>query len=156
MLADSGDLGIQIWDELPTFLGLEAPRGLLLFTALALVWAFAMAGSGGLPDSRRTAVPASSGTCCANRSNRLEPSLRPPTTTGVHPRLPFFVFFSYAWLLIAVFISMFAAWSDHSGGIWGAASLSLGSRFHHDDGLCHRAATFFSLRRRTESCTVLA
>ena len=109
---------------LPTFLGLEAPRGWLLFTALALVWAFAIAGFCGLPILSALLLPAAALAALVGLSV-WRPSLRPPKTTGVHPSFPFFVRAAYAWLLIASGLWVLAAWADHSGGIWGAARHAL-------------------------------
>lgn len=44
---------------------------------------------------------------------------------GIHPSFPSFVRIAYAWLLIAGFMSIWAALADQHGGIWGASRHAL-------------------------------
>ena len=44
---------------------------------------------------------------------------------GIHPSFPSFVRIAYAWLVIASFMSIWAALADQHGGIWGASRHAL-------------------------------
>jgi hypothetical protein len=44
---------------------------------------------------------------------------------GIHPSFPFFIRVAYLWLLIAGAMSIWAAFADHHGGIWGASRHAL-------------------------------
>jgi uncharacterized protein involved in response to NO len=46
-------------------------------------------------------------------------------TQGIHPSFPAFVRLSYAWLVVAGSMSVWAAYSDVHGGIWGASRHAL-------------------------------
>jgi hypothetical protein len=46
-------------------------------------------------------------------------------TQGIHPSFPVFVRLSYAWLIAAGSMSVWAAFSDVHGGIWGASRHAL-------------------------------
>ena len=46
-------------------------------------------------------------------------------TQGIHPSFPAFVRLSYAWLIVAGSMSVWAAFSDVHGGIWGASRHAL-------------------------------
>jgi len=127
-LATWGFLVPAVWGFntrwLPVFLGLDQPRSRFLFVAFGLAWAAILAEFAGrltwfaalLPFAALTAVFA---------LHIAEPPVRPAKTTGVHPSFPFFVRLAYGWLLIAAASSVRAAWSDVSGGIWGASRHAL-------------------------------
>ncbi len=44
---------------------------------------------------------------------------------GIHPSFPSFVRIAYAWLVVAGFMSIWAAFADRHGGIWGASRHAL-------------------------------
>ena len=48
-----------------------------------------------------------------------------PKVLGIHPSFPSFVRIAYVWLVVASFMSIWAALADHHGGIWGAARHAL-------------------------------
>jgi len=109
---------------LPTFLGLDAPKGRMLLVALGLVWAAIMAGFFGAPMLSALLLPAAAVTALVALRVWHKP-LRPAKIAGVHVSFPFFIKTAYAWLLIAAGLWVLAAWADHSGGIWGAARHAL-------------------------------
>jgi uncharacterized protein involved in response to NO len=45
--------------------------------------------------------------------------------SGIHSSFPYFVRIAYAWLVIAGVMSIWGAFSDHHGGIWGASRHAL-------------------------------
>lgn len=109
---------------LPVFLGLPAPNGRLLFGALGLAWAGAVAAFAGATMLSAVLLPA--GALVAIWAIRVwRKPLRPAKTEGVHPSFPLFVRLAYGWLLIGSGLWLAAALADHSGGIWGAARHSL-------------------------------
>ena len=46
-------------------------------------------------------------------------------TQGIHPSFPTFIRLAYAWLIVAGSMSVWAAFSDAHGGIWGASRHAL-------------------------------
>jgi len=46
-------------------------------------------------------------------------------TQGIHPSFPTFIRFAYAWLIVAGSMSVWAAFADVHGGIWGASRHAL-------------------------------
>ncbi|MBZ5683268.1 MAG: NnrS family protein, partial [Acidobacteriia bacterium] len=109
---------------LPVFLGLRPVRGRILLPAIAL-------NSGGVLLALAGAIlPATvlilTGLVTAITALRLfEPSERPAKVKGVHVSFPFFVRLAYLWALIAAFLSLWAALSRDSSGIWGASRHAL-------------------------------
>ncbi len=121
-------LVIAIWGFnarwLPVFLGMEAPNGRLLLAALGLAWAAIVAQFFGAPMLSAWLIPAAAVTASIALHIWQKP-LRPAKIEGVHRSFPFFIRAAYAWLLIASGLWVWAAWADHSGGIWGAARHAL-------------------------------
>ena len=109
---------------LPVFLGIGAPNGQLLLTALGIVWAAIIAGFCGLPILSALLLPAAAAIALVALRVWQKP-LQPAKLRGVHRSFPFFIRAAYAWLLIASGLWVLAAWADHSGGIWGAARHAL-------------------------------
>lgn len=109
---------------LPVFLGLKAPNGRLLLTALGLAWGAMLAGFAGAVRFSAALLPAAAVTALIALRVWRKP-VQPPKTDGVHPSFPFFIRAAYAWLLMASGLWLFAAWEDQSGGIWGAARHAL-------------------------------
>ena len=109
---------------LPVFLGLRPVRGRILLLAIALN------SSGVLLALAGAILPATvlilTGLVTAITALRLfEPSERPAKVKGVHVSFPFFVRLAYIWALIAAFLSLWAALSRDSSGIWGASRHAL-------------------------------
>ena len=46
-------------------------------------------------------------------------------TQGIHPSFPIFIRLAYAWLVVGGSMSIWAAWADQHGGIWGASRHAL-------------------------------
>ena len=44
---------------------------------------------------------------------------------GIHPSFPVFIRIAYAWLIVGSCMSIWAAYADHHGGIWGASRHAL-------------------------------
>ncbi len=109
---------------LPVFLGLRTARGRILLLAVAL-------NSGGVLLALAGAMlPATvlllTGLATAISALRLfEPAERPAKVKGVHSSFPFFVRLAYVWASIAAFLSLWAAMSRDSSGIWGASRHAL-------------------------------
>jgi hypothetical protein len=55
----------------------------------------------------------------------FERSIAKAKTQGIHPSFPFFARITYSWLIIAGAMSVWAAFADHHGGIWGASRHAL-------------------------------
>lgn len=109
---------------LPAFLGIPQPRQPLFKAALWVNLAGIIAGLAGF------AIPAS--VLVAIGAVLIVPALhliqRPSghaKTQGIHPSFPVFVRLSYLWLTIAGAMSVWAAFADVHGGIWGAARHAL-------------------------------
>jgi uncharacterized protein involved in response to NO len=109
---------------LPVFLGLRPVRGRILLPAIGL-------NSGGVLLALGGAIlPATvfllAGLVTAITALRLfEPVERPAKVKGVHVSFPFFVRLAYIWALIAALLSVWAAMSRDSSGIWGASRHAL-------------------------------
>src|SRR6185437_5911887 len=109
---------------LPVFLGLRPGRGRILLLAVAL-------NSGGVLLALAGAMlPATvlllMVLATAISALRLfEPAERPAKVKGVHSSFPFFVRLAYVWASIAAFLSLWAAMSRDSSGIWGASRHAL-------------------------------
>ncbi len=109
---------------LPVFLGLPAPDGRLLLTALAVAWAGVFAIFAGANRVGAWLLPvAALGALYALRVWRRP--LRPPKIDGIHRSFPLFIRAAYGWLLVGSGLWLLAAWADRNGGIWGAARHAL-------------------------------
>ncbi len=53
------------------------------------------------------------------------PAVQPAKIQGVHKSFPVFVRLAYAWLVVAALLGVWAAFSQHSDGIWGASRHAL-------------------------------
>jgi hypothetical protein len=51
--------------------------------------------------------------------------LNAPKTQGIHPSFTTFIRLAYAWLAIAALVSIWAAFADQHGGLWGASRHAL-------------------------------
>jgi len=109
---------------LPVFLGLQPPSSRVLLAALSMcAGAVVCALCGYFPVAAALLTIASLTAIMALRL--FEPAVTPAKTAGVHPSFPYFVRLSYVWLFAASILSMWAARSDLSGGIWGASRHAL-------------------------------
>jgi len=109
---------------LPTFLGIRTPcnRGLLLVLALDV----AGVASSLLGSFRAAVILLLAAAVLSNIALRVQtPSLQPAKTQGVHPAFPYFVRLSYAWLVLAAALGVWAAYSTNPNGIWGASRHAL-------------------------------
>ena len=109
---------------LPSFLALRAPRSRLLQLALlADVTGTAVAVSGLLRVATVLFVLAAILVLAALRL--IERPHGRAKTLGIHRSFPVFVRLAYVWLPIAAGMSVWAAWADQHGGIWGASRHAL-------------------------------
>ena len=108
---------------LPTFLGLRAPRATSLNAALLTAWAavaimlygHALYATMFLPVAAVLAVSA-----LGIFEQPVQPKLN-----GVHHSFPVFIRIAYIWFLAASLLSVAAALTDRSGGVWGASRHAL-------------------------------
>lgn len=109
---------------LPTFLGLAKPRARSFAAALVLDLVGVLTGvSGGTRIAVILLALGAIGSAMALRI--LEPSKARAKTQAVHRSFPFFARITYIWLMIAGGMSIWAAFADHNGGIWGASRHAL-------------------------------
>jgi hypothetical protein len=109
---------------LPVFLGLQEPNGRALLAALGVVWIAILAAFAGAWKLSALLLAAAAVTALIALRVWHTP-LQPAKITGVHPSFLFFIRIAYAWLLVASALWVLAAWTDHSGGVWGAARHAL-------------------------------
>jgi uncharacterized protein involved in response to NO len=109
---------------LPTFLAIARPDTRVFSAALILDVMGVLCGVSG---SVRTAM-----ILLALGAITIAPSLHltqrpygPAKVQGIHPSFPVFIRAAYAWLAIAGFMSIWAAFADQYGGIWGASRHAL-------------------------------
>lgn len=53
------------------------------------------------------------------------PAVQPAKVQGIHSSFPYFIRLAYAWLVIAAVLGVWAAFAQHSDGIWGASRHAL-------------------------------
>jgi uncharacterized protein involved in response to NO len=109
---------------LPAFLAIDKPDTRKLRWALALVLLGVLSGVAGW------AKPATVLTACSAVVIvfALHLTQRPHGTAkvlGIHPSFPVFIRIAYAWLIVGGCMSIWAAYADHHGGIWGASRHAL-------------------------------
>ncbi len=128
VLATWGFPVLAIWGFnarwLPAFLGLKPGSSKGLLAALAVCAggvAFALAGSFVIA-STLLMIASILAVTALNVATRAQ---KPAKVQGIHPSFPFFIRLCYAWLIVAAGLSMWAAFSDQAGGIWGASRHSL-------------------------------
>ncbi len=109
---------------LPAFLGLVRPNSRLLGAALLLNVLGVVIGVCG--QIRIAVLFMTAGAILSGTALRLvkRPNAR-AKTQGVHPSFPIFARIPYLWLAIAGALSVWAAFSDVHGGIWGASRHAL-------------------------------
>lgn len=109
---------------LPAFLGIQKPLGRLFGAALALDLLGVISGVSGLIKAAALLLATSS--IVIGMALRLaERSHAKAKTRGVHPSFPVFARIPYLWLVIAAAMSVWAAFCDVHGGIWGASRHAL-------------------------------
>jgi hypothetical protein len=109
---------------LPVFLGLHEPDNRWLMAAMATLLGGLVAAAAG-SFAIATLLLFNAGGFAAHALHIFERSHKPAKTGGVSSLFPLFVRISYAWLLIAGALGMYAAFGDTHGGIWGASRHAL-------------------------------
>ena len=109
---------------LPVFLGLAPLRQRLFGMALALDAAGVLLGEAGAVRAAVLLIAASA-VACVVALRFFERPHAAAKTLGVHPSFPIFARLAYVWLVIAGAMSVWAAWADVHGGIWGASRHAL-------------------------------
>lgn len=109
---------------LPAFLGLAKLRSRLFSAALILDLAGVLTGVLGYTKSA-VLLLALAAIVSAMAMRIFERPDRKAKTQGIHPSFPFFARMTYMWLVIAGGMSVWAAFADHHGGIWGASRHAL-------------------------------
>jgi uncharacterized protein involved in response to NO len=109
---------------LPVFLGLGEPHGRKLMAAMgALVVGLLAAAAGSFAVATLLLFCASA--LAADALHVFRRSRKSAKTTGVSPLFPVFIRSSYAWLLLAAALGIYAAYGDVHGGVWGASRHAL-------------------------------
>lgn len=109
---------------LPSFLAISKPKITLFRLALCLDVMGVLFGVSGMPKAA-TIILASSAVAIVLA---LRFAGQPPGQAkirGIHPSFPIFTRLTYVWLIIAGSMSVWAAFSDVHGGIWGASRHAL-------------------------------
>jgi hypothetical protein len=109
---------------LPALLAIPKPSASWFRSALCLIDAGVAFGVSGMPKPA-TILFAS---CATISFVALHLSERPqgrPKTQGIHPSFPTFIRLAFGWLIVAGSMSVWAAFSDLHGGIWGASRHAL-------------------------------
>lgn len=109
---------------LPAFLAISKPSVRWFRAALCLDVAGVLFGVAGSPRSATILFAISAVTIgFALRFWKRPHGLA--KTQGIHPSFPAFIRLSYAWLIVAGSMSVWAAFADVHGGIWGASRHAL-------------------------------
>lgn len=109
---------------LPVFLGLPKPRMRLFSAALVLDILGVLTGVTG--EIKAAVFLLAAGAVLSGLALRfIEHPHAIAKTQGVHPSFPVFARIPYLWLAIAGAMSVWAAFSDVHGGIWGASRHAL-------------------------------
>lgn len=109
---------------LPAFLAIDQPRTRALQSALVLVVLGVVAGiAGWLPLA--TCLIAMSAVTIVFALRLADRPHGPAKVLGIHPSFPYFIRIAYVWLVVAGSMSIWAAFADHHGGIWGASRHAL-------------------------------
>lgn len=105
---------------LPLFAGFRQPDGRRLIAATGTAWLGVMAAMMGRSLAAALLFSASA-IVAAVALHIFEPARNANAVAGVHASFGFFVRGAYVWLGIAGLLTIWAAVSDHRGGIWGAS-----------------------------------
>lgn len=109
---------------LPGFRAIAEPRGRVLRVALVLDLAGIVLGIAGLLTVA-TAVLTAAAIAAVLALRLLEMPSKRCEGKGIPRNLAALVRIAYAWLVAAAGMSIWAAWRDHQGGIWGASRHAL-------------------------------
>lgn len=109
---------------LPIFLAISKPKVQLFRLALCLDVAGVLCSVGGL-SKPATILFAGSAVAIGVSLRFAEQTHGPARTQGIHPSFPAFARLTYAWLIVAGSMSVWAAFSDAHDGIWGASRHAL-------------------------------
>lgn len=109
---------------LPSFLAIPKPNAAKLRWALTLDLLGVLCGAAGW-NKAATILLASSAVTIAFALHLPQRPSGDAKTQGIHPSFPAFVRISYLWLVAAGCMSIWAAFADSHGGIWGASRHAL-------------------------------
>jgi len=109
---------------LPSFLAIRKADARVFRSALLLDLIGVLLGVCGWPKPASVLLAASA--FAIGFGLRLTEQPRGPAKVqGIHPSFPLFIRLAYAWLVVAGSMSIWAAFGDHHGGIWGASRHAL-------------------------------
>jgi hypothetical protein len=109
---------------LPAFLAIAKPDAQLFRLALVLDLIGVLCGVAGL-SKPATILLASSAVAIGLALHLTQRPHGRPKVQGIHPSFPSFIRLAYAWFVIAGSMSIWAAFADQHGGIWGASRHAL-------------------------------
>lgn len=109
---------------LPAFLAISNPDERMFRMALLLDLIGVLCGAFGLAKAP-TILLAASAIAIGLALHLLEKPHGHAKVQGIHPSFPLFIRLAYAWLVIAGAMSIWAAFADQHGGIWGASRHAL-------------------------------
>jgi hypothetical protein len=109
---------------LPAFLAIAQPNGQIFRSALLLDLMGVLCGAAGWakPATMLLALSAIAIVFALHLTQRPQGHAK---VLGIHPSFPTFIRVAYAWLVIAGSMSIWAAFADRNGGIWGASRHAL-------------------------------
>jgi uncharacterized membrane protein len=123
-----GFLVLVVWGFsarwLPTFLAIPKPDAHLFRIALILDLAGVLSAVSGWARPA-TILTSASAVAIVFALHLTERPHGPAKVQGIHKSFPTFIRLAYAWLLIAGFMGIWAAFADQHGGIWGASRHAL-------------------------------
>jgi hypothetical protein len=109
---------------LPSFLAIAKPDARWFRVALVLDLMGVLCGVAGL-SKPATILLASSAVSIGLALHLTQRPHGPAKVQGIHPSFPSFIRIAYVWLVIAGSMSIWAAFEDQHGGIWGASRHAL-------------------------------
>jgi hypothetical protein len=109
---------------LPSFLAIAKPDAQLFRVALVLDLMGVLCGVAGL-SKPATILLVSSAVAIGLALHLTQRTHGQVKVQGIHPSFPTFIRLAYAWLVIAGSMSIWAAFADQHGGIWGASRHAL-------------------------------
>jgi len=109
---------------LPSFLAIAKPDAQLFRVALVLDLMGVLCGVAGL-SKPATILLVSSAVAIGLALHLTQRTHGQPKVQGIHPSFPTFIRLACAWLVIAGSMSIWAAFADQHGGIWGASRHAL-------------------------------
>lgn len=109
---------------LPAFLAIATPDGTKLRIALGLDLLGVLCGIGGFSKVVTVLLAGSAVTIFYALHLAQRPHGK-AKVQGIHPSFPSFIRLAYIWLVAAGCMSVWAAYADHNGGIWGASRHAL-------------------------------